>query len=469
MKYEEYLKIKQHEPIENGFDVDIDNLNPNLFDWQKNVVQWALKRGRAALFEECGLGKTIQQLEWARHVAQHSGLPVMLHCPVGVRQQTLREARKFGVDEHVPVNVCDDQDDVEPGSICIANYEKLHRFDPKQFGGVVLDESSILKNYTGKIKKQLVNSYNDVRFRLACTATPAPNDHMELGTHSEFLGICERVDMLSKYFIHDSADTSKWRLKKHGADDFWQWVSTWAICMASPADVGGNDEGYNLPELIIDRHSVEVSEEATTDGLLFNIHGLSATNIHEEKRMTCEARMSKAVELTDRFDGPCILWCDTNYESDVLRDRLPHAVEIRGNDSEKHKEKKLESFANGETRIIITKPSISGFGMNWQHCNHQIFAGLSYSFEAYYQAVRRSWRFGQSKPVYIDIVLADSESGIQSAISRKETDFSLMRSGMAAAMKGMISFDNHVSRKKTYNPREEMSVILPKESEYVVR
>jgi len=463
MNYYEYLKIKEQKPIEHGFDVDIGDLNENLFDWQKNVVQWSLKRGRAALFEECGLGKTIQQLEWASHVARKTGLPVMLHCPVGVRQQTLREARKFGINRIVPVKVCDDQSEVLPGSICIANYEKLHRFDPHQFGGVVLDESSILKNYSGKIKKQLVDSYKDVRFRLACTATPAPNDHMELGTHSEFLGICERVDMLSKYFIHDSGDTSKWRLKKHGVDNFWQWVSTWAICMACPSDVGGCDEGYNLPQLIVDRHTVEVKEEATVGGLLFNTHGLSATNIHEEKRLTCESRMEKAIELTNRFDGPCIVWCDTNYESDVLRERLPHAVEIRGNDSEKHKEEKLTSFSNGETRIIITKPSISGFGMNWQHCNHQIFAGLSYSFEAYYQAVRRSWRFGQKKPVYVDIVLADSESGIQSAISRKENDFELMRSGMAEAMRGMVSFSDHQSRKKSYEPKLKMEIKLPGE------
>ena len=464
MDYKEFLKVKQQTPVMSGFDVAKEDLNESLFGWQKDVVQWALKRGRAALFEECGLGKTIQQLEWASNVARFTGLPVMLHCPVGVRQQTLGEARKFGINRVVPVAVCDNQDDVVPGSICIANYEKLHRFDSRQFGGVVLDESSILKNYTGKMKKLLVESYSDVRFKLACTATPAPNDHMELGTHSEFLGICDRVDMLSKYFTHDSADTSKWRLKRHGESDFWQWVSTWGICLASPADVGGNDDGYNLPDLIVDRHTVSVDEGSTATGMLFNTHGLSATNIHEEKRLTCEARMDKAVELTCRFDGPCIVWCDTNYESDVLRERLPNAVEIRGNDSEKVKESKLNSFSTGESRVIITKPSISGFGMNWQHCSHQVFAGLSYSFEAYYQAVRRSWRFGQDKPVYVDIVLADSESGIQSAISRKETDFEVMRSGMAAAMKGMVSFEDHVSRKQTYNPSEKMSVTLPKEN-----
>ncbi len=463
MRYEDYLCVKEQKPIEMGIDVDMDDMNQHLFGWQKEVVKWALKRGRAALFEECGMGKTIQQLEWSKHIAQHTGLPVMLHCPVGVRQQTLREARKFGISRQVPVNVCDDQDDVLPGSIVIANYEKLHRFDSRQFGGVVLDESSILKNYSGKIKKQLVESYSDTRFRLACTATPAPNDHMELGTHSEFLGICERVDMLSKYFIHDSGDTSKWRLKKHGEDDFWQWVSTWAICMASPSDVGGSDEGYNLPELVVDRHTVQVKEEATVGGLLFNTHGLSATNIHEEKRMTCEARMEKAIDLTERFDGPCIVWCDTNYESDILRDRLPDAVEIRGNDNEKVKESKLSAFSNGDVRVIITKPSISGFGMNWQHCNHQVFAGLSYSFEAYYQAVRRSWRFGQKKPVYIDIVLADSESGIQSAIARKENDFEVMRSGMAEAMRGKVSFSKHSSRKRKYAPSESMIIKLPGE------
>ena len=458
--YHKFIEHKTRKARQFGFDVDEDGLNPHLFDWQRDVVVWALKRGRAALFEECGLGKTLQQLEWARHVIKKTKLPVMLHSPVGVRHQTLGEAKKFGIADQVNVIICDEQEDIRPESICIANYEKLHKFDLSEFGGVVLDESSILKNYTGKTKKQLIEAYKDTPYRLACTATPAPNDHMELGTHAEFLGVCTREDMLSKYFIHDGSDTAKWRLKGHGERDFWEWIASWAVCISKPSDIGGDDSGFILPRLHIDRQLVHVDPGVAPNGYLFNTSGLSATNIHEEKRLTCNARCNRAIELVKQKDTPCVIWCDTNYEADQLCKMLPEAVDIRGTHKASEKESKLAAFSDGDSPYIITKPSIAGFGMNWQHCNRQVFAGLSYSFEAYYQAVRRCWRFGQTQPVTIHIVLADSESGIESAIARKETDYQMLKSGMAVAMAGSTKRQLHgEDRKSVYEA--ELDITLP--------
>lgn len=329
-------------------------------------------------------------------------------------------------------------------------------------GGVLVHNSSILKNSTGKIKNKLVDSYSRTPYRLACTATPAPNDHTELGTHSEWLSVKKETDMLNTYFVHDSGDTSKWRLRGHSSGDFWDWVAQWGVCISKPSDIGGDDTGYDLPTIDIVRHIVEVDANDAPDGFLFNPSGLSATSIHEEKRLTCDARCDKVAELLADHDGPCIIWCDTNYEADALIDRIKDAIEIRGSHSEKLKEERLLAFSSGEARILITKPSVAGFGMNWQHCSRQIFAGLSFSFESFYQAVRRCWRFGQTKPVRVDIVLADSESAITSAIARKESDHMLMRSGMAAAMRNASLAQLGIAAdrgKKIYEPSSP--IVLP--------
>ncbi len=429
--YEKFIKRKRQALQPMGFD-PVCELNSNLFDWQAVTVEWAVKRGRAALFEECGLGKTLQQLAWAEQVVKKTNKPVVLHCPVGVRQQTKHEAEKFGIDADVVI--ANDQTQIVKG-INLVNYEKLHHFDPSTFSGVVLDESSILKNAFGKVKRQLIESYKRTPYRLACTATPSPNDHIELGTHAEFLGICEREDMLSKYFVHDGSDTAKWRLRGHARKHFWNWVATWAVCISKPSDIGGKDEGYDLPELNVARHVVTADDTAPIDGLLFNVSGISATTIHEEKRLTCEARCSKVAELVNGKDEPVVIWCDTNYEADSLLKKIDDCIEIRGSHKESAKEALLERFSSGDSKRLITKPSVAGFGMNWQHCNHQVFAGLSYSFESYYQAVRRCWRFGQERSVDVDIVLAETESALHSAVASKESDHRLMRSEMAEAMK----------------------------------
>lgn len=430
--YKQFLKSKRQELKPFGFEVEQSQLNRHLFQWQRNVVQWALLRGRAALFEECGLGKTLQQLAWAEQVHKRTNKPVVIHTPVGVRRQTQDEAKRFQID--CPVHVTNKQSEVKNG-INLVNYEKLHLFDTSSFAGVVLDESSVLKAFTGKTKQLLCDAYKDTPYRLACTATPAPNDHMELGNHSEFLGVLPSREMLSRWFINDTMKAGGYRLRGHAKDDFWRWVASWAVCLSKPSDIGGSDEGYELPELKTHRHIVEVEEMEPTPGMLFNVAQISATSLYEVKRSTAEARVRKAVELAGNHDGPVLIWCDTNDEADRLALELPEANEVRGADSEDDKDRKMREFSDGTVRILITKPSVAGFGMNWQHCSYQIFAGLTFSFESFYQAVRRCWRFGQTKPVDVHLVMAECDSALEKTIGRKQLDHDVMRNGMADAMK----------------------------------
>jgi superfamily II DNA or RNA helicase len=456
MDYQAFIASKKKRVESTGFNVDESELNSNLFDWQARIVKWSLKRGRSALFLDTGLGKTLCQLNWAEHVHKHTGKPVMIHTPVGVRKQTLREAAKFGIDCNVIV--ADDASDITNG-VNIANYEKLHRFEGVEFGGVVLDESSILKSITSKTRIQLTERYEGLRFKLACTATPAPNDHMELGNHAEFLGVCESVDMLNRFFYHDSGDTSKWVLMGHARKEFWAWVAQWAVCIAKPSDIGGENQKYDLPPLNVERHFVSVENEIAPDGFLFNVAGISATSIHDEKRQTNEVRCKKAAELLAGIDGPCIIWCDTNYEADELRKLIPEAIEVRGSMKDTEKERLLFGFSNGEFRVLISKGSIAGSGMNWQHCNNMIFAGLSHSFEMFYQSIRRCWRFGQTKPVNVHVILAESESAINSAVARKEADFDAMRCGMSEAMRDATLDQFGLREGKTiYRPSKKMAI-----------
>ncbi len=433
MDYQEFIDSKQRKPKPMGFEVDKESLNPRLFQWQRDVVHWALKRGRAALFEETGHGKSFQQLVWSEQVHKHTNKPVIIHCPLGVRQQTEREAIKFGID--CKVAVVNDQSEVVNG-INLVNYEKLHHFDASLFAGVVLDESQILKAFTGKTKRQLCEFYSQTPYRLACTATPAPNDHMELGNQSEFLGIMPSNEMLSRWFINDTMKAGGYRLRGHAQNDFWDWVASWAVCISKPSDVGGSDDGFVLPKLNVQRHVVVPDQQFIPEGMLFATGGVSATKIHEEKRASNSARARKTAELVASNDStPWLIWCNTNYEADELKEQIPYAVEVRGSDSESVKESKLSGFSKGDIRVLISKPSLSGLGMNWQHCHNTVFAGLSFSFEEYYQAVRRFYRFGQVNCVNVHIVLAESDTAIDSVIARKESDHLLMQSGMSQAMK----------------------------------
>lgn len=451
MKYSEFIASKARVAKHLGFEAETE-INSNLFDWQADIVRWCLRRGRAALFADTGLGKTLMQLEWANQIWHKEQKPIFIHSPLGVRHQTKRESEKFAI--ACPVKVVNEPSEVING-INLTNYEKLHHFDTSQFVACVLDESSILKNFTGKIKRQLIEAYSRTKYRLACTATPAPNDHMELGNHADFLGVMPSNEMLSRWFINDTMKSGGYRLKGHARKDFWRWVSSWAMCVSKPSDIGGDDAGYDLPPLNVHRHVVAVDYTPSADGLLFDVHGINATNVHEEKRRTTAARATKVAELCSEFNESVLIWCDTNYEADALAKAIPEAIGIRGSDKESTKESVLKGFSDGSVRMLITKPGIAGLGMNFQICNKQIFNGIGFSFERYYQAVRRSYRFGQTKPVDVHIVLSDAESAIEKTIARKESDHRLMQEGMRSAVN--FSSSSELIRDK-YKPELELEL-----------
>jgi superfamily II DNA or RNA helicase len=428
--YESFIATKHAATLTTGFELPIEYINQQAFDWQRRVIQWSLKRGRAALFLDTGLGKTISQLAWAEQVAGHTGGRVLLHCPIGVRQQTKREAEKFGIE--CDVAICDDDTNMPSTGIVIANYEKLHKFNTKKFDGVVLDESSILKSFSGAIKRSLCENWKHTDFRLACTATPSPNDHMELGNHAQFLGIMNSNEMLSRWFYNDTMKSGGYKILPHGEEDFWDWVATWAACVSMPSDIGGSDDGYILPTLTRIDHTVVPTDEEPDEGCLFRVEReLTATTVHKEKRRTTIDRARKVAEIVAiEPDESWLIWCDTNYEADDLLELIPDAVDLRGNESESVKERKLSGFSDGTIKRLITKPTVAGFGLNWQHCRRMAFIGLSYSYEQYYQAVRRCWRFGQQSEVHAHVVMAESEAAILRTNERKQSQHSQMQQAM---------------------------------------
>jgi DNA modification methylase len=426
LNYDEFLAKKVVAATERG--MEPGEIHPALFDFQAKIVSYALRKGSSALFANTGLGKTIMQLEWARHVPGR----VLILAPLAVGPQTVREAEsKLGL----AITYARNQEDADRGEkITITNYEMLDHFDVGAFTGVVLDESSILKSLTGKTKTKLIERFKQTPFKLACTATPAPNDHMELGNHAEFLGIMPMVEMLARWFKHDSGETSVYRLKRHGEQDFWRWVASWAVCCRKPSDVGPFDDSmFDLPPLNVMVEPVEAPEIAEARGQLFaQGEGPSATTMWKEKAETREARCWKVAELVTP-DKPWVIWCETNEESTTLSKLIPGAVEVKGSMSLAEKEARLDAFSTGQERVLVTKPSIAGFGLNWQHCADVAFAGLSYSFEALYQAIRRTYRFGQTKPVNVHLVTADSEVGILDSLERKRKDHERMQDEMVAA------------------------------------
>lgn len=419
-----------------GFHVADADVSPMLYDWQRRVVQWACERGRAALFEDCGLGKTPQQLEWARLVAAHCRRKVIVLAPLAVAAQTVREGAKFGI----PVTYARTHADAmaAPTAVVITNYDLLEHFQLSEFGGVVLDESSILKNYSGKTKQALVAACADVPYRLACTATPAPNDHLELGNHAQCLGIMDSHEMIMRWFLNDTMQAGGYRLKKHAVREFWQWVASWAVCASSPEDVGGDGAGFCLPRLALDTVIVRGDDSAAQqDGKLFARDAISAAQLWRERKLTVAARVDATVALVEAEpDEPWVLWVDTNTEADAITARLPGAVEVRGNDARELKERRLEAFAAGDVRVLVTKPDIAAFGLNWQHCARQVFVGMSYSFERLYQALRRSWRYGQTREVRAWMVCADTEGSVLRTVQRKQQEFEAMQAAMRDAMRG---------------------------------
>lgn len=435
MNYDDFLHRKQRIPPSCGFEMTKERMNPMMFEWQKDICRWALRKGRAALFEDCGNGKTIQQLEFLRAVCEQTGMPSLIVAPLTVGEQTKREAEKFGY----TAALCRTQKDVQPG-INITNYEMLDHFDPDSFGGVVLDESSILKNCMGKVRTQIIEMFRNVPYRLSCTATPSPNDYMELGNQVEFLGIMSRTEMLATYFTHDGSDTSKWRLKGHAEDRFWEWVATWAVVLTCPGDLGYPNDGYILPELVMHEHLVEAS--TSMDDSLFGWVAKTLTERRDARRMSLRERCAKAAEIVSSDpEEQWVIWCDLNDESALLTSLIPGAVEVRGSDKPDDKAKSLRGFADGSVRYLVTKPSIAGFGMNWQNCHNMIFVGLSDSYEAMYQAIRRCYRFGQNDSVHVHIVTSAAEGAVKGNIERKEAQAELMKKNMVQHTKEILEQD----------------------------
>lgn len=443
MDYEQFLESKAIFDPPTGL-TDLPDLPPALFDFQRDIVRWALRRGRAAVFAQTGLGKSLIELSWAQAIWQSTGKNVLILAPLAVASQMVREGEKFGI----PAKIAATGDDVVDG-ITVTNYQKLRHFDLDKFAGVVLDESSILKSFDGKTRTYLIERCKNIPFRLAATATPAPNDFMELGNHAEFLGVMSHTGMLSTFFVHDNGDTSKWRIKGHAQDEFWVWMCSWSVLIRKPSDLGYDDGKYDLPPLSQVQHAVAAD-------------GPVAKTLAERRRAARESledRVAAAVGITP-MDRPFVWWANLNAEAELLSRLIPGAVEVRGSDKEAVKEERLRAFSAGEIRTLITKPKIAGFGMNWQHCADTGFVGLSDSFEQVYQAIRRFWRFGQTKPVSAHFVYAETEGDVLENLRRKEAEAEEMASRMVAHMADLTSeilreasrtFDN-------YNPTQPMKL-----------
>ena len=419
--YKKFLESKRKTFIESGFDINENELNKNLFDFQRFIVKTALKKGRFAIFADCGLGKTLMQLSWSNAVYNHTGKKVLILAPLAVSAQTKQEAEKFGIDMN---------------SFDITNYEQLSKIDCSIYSGVVLDESSILKNYNGSTKQLILDTFKNHKFKLACTATPSPNDHIELGNHAEFLNVMTSKEMVSIFFINDAFNKdhtiSKWRLKKHSTKDFWNWVSSWSLMLSNPSDIGFIGDGYVLPELFMNELQIDVEKQS--NGKLFNDIKVSATDFYKELKVTQENRVKAVAEILNNSTESFIVWIKSNEEEKELLSLVPDAVAVNGSDKPELKEKRLLGFANNEFRILVTKTKIAQFGLNYQHCKNQIFLSFDFSFEGLYQAIRRSWRFGQKNNVNVTLVTVETMGNVIEAIKDKQVKFENMQKEMQRAM-----------------------------------
>jgi hypothetical protein len=455
MNYEDFIASKRGEFGSYGID-DPEPVNPLLFEFQKDVTRWSLVKGRAACWLDTGLGKSWVALQWANQVARHTGKPVLIMTPLAVSQQFVREGAKLVLD----VNVCLSHDDVTEG-INVINYERLHLIDATAFGGVVLDESSILKSSDGKTRSKLIDMFSRTPFRLACSATPAPNDHTEIGNHAEFLGVCTRAEMLSTYFVHDGGSTQDWRLKGHAKDDFWRWVSSWAVNIRKPSDVGYADDGYILPPLRM--HDVVVQgdiEMARRSGLLFDYQAKTLTEQRAARRGSIPDRVAACAELVNGNNDAWLVWCDLNDESAALTSAIDGAVEVTGSMPTDEKERRIMSFIDGGARVLVSKPSICGAGLNMQRCHNTAFVGLSHSWEAWYQAIRRIYRFGQTSPVDCYMITSSIEGAVVESLRRKQADADAMNAGMVEHMRDAMRRNLKATMRETlsYEPTVEMLV-----------
>ena len=428
--YEQFIQSKATMDVESGFDPS--ELGDHLFDFQAAMVAWACRRGRAALFADTGLGKTAMQTEWARQVTEHTGGMVLIAAPLCVAQQTVEEAAKFGIH----IQYCRTPSEIKDGTvIVITNYEMLEKFDPADFAGIVLDESSILKAHDSKTRARIIEMFQRTPYRLSCTATPSPNDHMELGNQAEFLGVMTSTEMLAMFFVHDGGDTAQWRLKGHGKTRFWEWMSTWAICIRNPADLGFDGSRYVLPGLQMHEHVIESSQPL--DGQLFAGIAQTLTERRDAKRQSMAERIALTAALVNGHNRPAIVWCHLNDESKALAAAIPDSIEVTGSMTADQKESAIMAFTHGSRRVIVTKPSIAGFGMNWQHCHDMVFAGLDDSYESFYQSIRRCHRFGQHHIVDVHLVSAESEGAVKANLERKQAQADDMAQSMVSHMQAL--------------------------------
>lgn len=446
--YRQFLERKKQTIQDSGFRVEEKDLNPILFPFQKYCVTKALKKGRYALFEDCGLGKTIQQLEWSRHIAAHTNKPVLIIAPLAVVGQTIAEGEKFGYEvielDERPIR----------GGLYITNYDNIKNVVAKDYAGVVLDESSILKNFDGETKKMIIESFSDTPYKLACTATPSPNDVMELCNHAEFLNVMSRNEMLAMYFIHDGGNTTSWRLKGHCEQMFWDFVSDWAVMLCKPSDIGFSDEGYVLPAMnLIETH---IETDKRDNGKLFNDTSVNATDYNKELRATINERLQKVAEIVNNSEENWIVWIKQDDEGDMLRKLIPDAVEVRGSESPSAKREKLIGFAKNKYRVLITKLKIAQFGLNYQNCHNQIYASLDFSFESTYQGIRRSWRFGQEHEVNVYLICTDTMANVRETIIKKQNQFENMQKAMTSATNRNIE-----TKKKVKQVKAGTSMKLP--------
>ena len=454
MSYTEFLETKEREFTHSGF--ECSDINDRAKDFQLDIVTHALKLGKYCIFADTGMGKGFMLLAWADAVCRHTGRSVIVLGPLGVARQLVRESEKFGIE--TPVKYCKEHSEVEPG-ITITNYERLDSFDPLHFIGVVLDESSILKNSTGAICTGIIDVFKSTPYKLACSATPSPNDYTELGTQVEFLGIMSKVEMLASFFTHDGRDTSKWVLKGHAKHRFWEWVARWAIVLRKPSDLGYSNEGYDLPplktiDITIDTHV------PTPDEVLFRFEAKSLTEQRELNRLTLNDRIAAAADLVNASDEQFVIWCETNTESEMLRKAIDGSVEVKGSDSPDHKEDSFAAFSAGLLRVLITKAKIAGMGMNWQQCHNTVFVCASHSFERTYQSIRRFYRYGQNSEVNVYFIRHELEGAVQRNYIAKEARSEVMYNGIIKMMAEVIKGEMGGIRRMRddYNPAIAMIV-----------
>jgi hypothetical protein len=446
MSYEQFIAEKLQRAVAAGLR-DIPPLPGSLLPLQSALVPWALKRGRCAIFADTGLGKSRMEIAWADALHSALGIDILMLTPLAVARQMVAEAAQIGVQ----ITHCRTDFDVRPG-LNVTNYERMHLFDPAMFGGVILDESSCIKHHDSKTLQRLLEAFASTPYKLCASATPAPNDWTELGTHAEFLGVCKRSEMLSEFFVHDGGETQVWRLKGHARQAFWRWVASWAAMVRKPSDLGLDDAAYQLPPLRMHEHIVDSGSE--TAGMLFKMDAQTLMERRNARRATIEQRVAKCIEIVESEpDEPWVIWGDLNAETDALASRISNTIQVAGADDIDTKEDRLLGFSSGKYRRLVSKSSIAGWGCNWQHCARMAFVGVTDSYESVYQSIRRCYRFGQKRPVDVHVIASDIEGAVLANLRRKEADANEMAASLAAETRSAVMAEvfGSVSTTNDYN------------------